>query len=37
MPDDIRAIVFDLADVLLDFTGPELLAELLSRSASEHR
>ena len=28
MPDDIRAVVFDLADVLLDFAGLESLARL---------
>lgn len=28
MPDDIRAVVFDLADVLFEFAGPESLAAL---------
>jgi len=28
MPDNIRAVVFDLADVLLEFSGPESLAQL---------
>jgi hypothetical protein len=30
MPDDIRAVVFDLADVLFDFAGPESLARVSS-------
>lgn len=28
MPNDIRTVVFDLADVLLDFAGPESLSRL---------